>query len=606
MYRFDAGKMLREIRRQKRIKAKSLCKGICSTSLLSELEKGKQVVTPFLWIILLERMGIEIERYVIMGTEADYKEWLCQEEIYEIMRDREWNRLSEVLQRINITENTIDGDIKKQFYYSIKGMEAGAMHKDYQKAAGYMKKAIDVTMCGILEREFCDSWLGVSELYMLALYLYYARLSGNMDENTAKDYFDCLEAYIRNKDMPDTEKVKIYAKVVCMEIRLFGKGMDRSERKQLCKTAINMLRATVRMYDIVEVLRLYMECLDENDKERIFYQKQYETFSDILQECGMETDFCPEQFIIRKPKFYIMEEYFYSKRKEQKLTQAQLSEHICEPESYSRIERGKTKPISSNVYRLAERLGMNWCYYRGELATYDTKVYQLRRSHRIAGIRGHLKEYLQILEEMENLLDMENPINRQYIKSKQCMLLYKRRHISEEEAYQTLKECLAITKVIDMEAEYLVYYSQTELEMIANMGTVLRGQKRYKEGILLLETILEQVLKSKVRMEHQWNGISSVLSVLSNLHFSLEDYEMSLKIAEFVFRKSVRLGESSRLGPMLDAVADDLEHMGEEYSEKYKKFYRHMYYIDDFYDMDIYKSFAKEYYKKFDSTMNWY
>lgn len=307
MYRIDAGKMLWETRRQKRIKAKRLCKGICSTSLLSELEKGKQIVTPFLWTILLERMGIVTEEFVIMGTESDYYEWVWQEEIYESMRDRKWNSLSEALQKITIIENTIDGDIKRQFYYCIKGIEASVIHNDYQKATDYMKKAIDVTMHEILNSDFSHIWIGVFEIYMLALYLYYALLSGNMDEKTVKKHFDALEIYIKNKDMPDTEKAKIYPKVICMEIRLFGKSMDILERKQLCKNAIDMLRTTVRMYDITEVIRLYMECLDEKEKEWIFYQKQYETFSDIMEDCGMKTDFCPEQFLIRKPKFYINE-----------------------------------------------------------------------------------------------------------------------------------------------------------------------------------------------------------------------------------------------------------------------------------------------------------
>lgn len=606
MYRINAGKMLWETRKQKRIKATKICKGICSTSLLSELETEKQMVTPFLWTTLLERMGISTEELVIMGTESEYCDWIWQEEVYEIMRDRKWGRLSDVLQKVQISESTIDGDIKRQFYYYVNAIEAAVINVDYKIAADYMKKAISLTMNDILECDFSDILIGILEMHMLVLYLYYALLSGEMDKKTAKKHFDSLEVYIKNKDMADTEKVKIYPKVICMKIRLFGESMDISERKQLCQNAIDMLRVTVRMYDITEVIRLYMECLDENEKEWIFYQKQYETFEDIMKECGMTSDFCPEQFIMRRPKFYIMEEYFYSKRKEKKLTQAQVSEHICEPESYSRIERGKTKPISSNVYRLAERLGMNWCYYRGELATYDAKVYELRKAHRVAGIQGHWKESMQVLEKMETLLDMENPINRQYIKSKQCMALYRRKRISEEEAYQTLQECLAITKVLDMETKYLVYYSQTELEIIANMAIILQKQKRYEDGIYLLETVLKQMARSKVRFEHQWNGVCFILRVLGDLYFLLDKYDEQLRIVKYVYNRNVRFYDAFELGVILDAIADNLENRGLEYSTEYKKLYRHIYYIGDFYEIQNIKSFAKEYYKKFDSSMKWY
>ena len=71
------------------------------------------------------------------------------------------------------------------------------------------------------------------------------------------------------------------------------------------------------------------------------------------------------------------------------------------------------------------------------------------------------------------------------------------------------------------------------------------------------------------------------------MYFSIGNYEKSLEILHYVYRIYIKNKNTSNLANILDAIADDLEHMGERYSEDYKKLYRQAYYVADFSDIDV-------------------
>ena len=98
----------------------------------------------------------------------------------------------------------------------------------------------------------------------------------------------------------------------------------------------------------------------------------------------MVSSFQPETLYFQMPKVYLISEFLYSKRKEKKLTQELLSEGICEPETYSRLETGKRKPKKNKYYALMDRLEIGWAYFRGELYTNDVEMYKMKCMHRVA------------------------------------------------------------------------------------------------------------------------------------------------------------------------------------------------------------------------------
>ena len=84
------------------------------------------------------------------------------------------------------------------------------------------------------------------------------------------------------------------------------------------------------------------------------------------------------------------------RRKELKMTQADLSEGICTQAMVSRIEKKKVKPSRELMEKLAERLAVSLHYFYGEdsVESRYSKMNQLRKL-----IRQHLerREYEQFL-----------------------------------------------------------------------------------------------------------------------------------------------------------------------------------------------------------------
>ena len=417
-----------------------------------------------------------------------------------------------------------------------------------------------------------------------------------------------MEQHLYHSKADINEKAKCYPKLICIGLHLFQNSWRERERMELCKKAIDMLRENYSFHDITELLRLYLPLLKQREsREYGFYKKQYEVFCDLLQSEGFSIDFQPECLNRSKRKLYILNEYLLAKRTEKGMTQDQLSDGVCAPETYSRIETGTRTPKPKNMRALAEKLEIGWCYYRGELDTCDRKAFELRTKQRIADIEGRKYDSLDLLDDLESCLDMDSVVNYQYITLCRSVARYRLKKLSVDETCSILEDLLLLTQSVDMNTSQMVYYSQLELEIVAHWAQILREHGKYQEGIQLCETVIQQLQHSAVGVEQQWNGFSFVFRVLSCLYFAKGEYETSIKVAEYVKHENIKRRDGASISVTLDMIADDLEHMGEQYSQEYQKLYRYTYYIAEFFGIEGVMDGAKRYYEeKFDKEMVWY
>lgn len=604
----QSGEIIRFFRKGKNIKMKELCTGVCTTAFMSQIENGQKNPNAIVFEFLMERMGVSLGEYAIMANEDEYVYFMWREKVYNAIENKEWNNLKELLQDMESFGSIYKQSIVLQLNYYIKGVLEIAENKNYSNATEYFKIAIIQTNPDLFQSLEIERVLGEKELHIVILYLYYGILSKTIDIKLGKEIFYKLEKGIFDKEIGIQEKAKLYSKLACIGINVLEKELDDREKKGICLKAIELLRKGRCFHDVIELLRLCMTLINnEGNMEICYYKKQYEIFVELFQGAAISIDFRPEYMVCGKPKIYLITEYLYSKRKEMKLTHEKTSEDIYDVASYSRVERGKTKPFPCKLYKLAEKLEIPWCYYRGELETDSLEAYRLRKENRSVALAENWERVLDILAEMEKMLDMQNSVNYQYVKSEQCLALYRLKRISEEEAYAEMKKLLALTKRIEFETPYLTYYSQTELEIVVCMAQMLRKQGKYQEGIYLLEKVFKQFERSKVGVEYQWGGVDFGLRELSELYFCAGDYNKSLELLKYVYKINVRKKECGNMPVILDAMADNLEHMGKEYSEQYKMLYRQTYYIAEFFYIDQIKVMAQKYYEdNFDENYVWY
>ena len=592
---------------EKGLEAKQVCEGLCSTAMMSSFEKGKHVPDTLLFEYMMERMGVSPELFSMMISKEElaYYEWRNQ--VRETIAYGEWEKLEQLLASSIVREKYCSNDIEQQFFLYVSAICCG-INKKYHEAGAMLEKAASKTIPNMDKIVHEKILLSDMELHIVMLHLYYGVKSGDLPLDRGLKDFESLESYVYNRRMDPTKQAKSYSKLVCMGLDIFQQDMTEDLQRTICEKAIELLKESLTFYDITTLLERYIYLLKKHNCPEVnFYLKQYEVFKDILETEKMDVSFHPEQFVSSMPKYYMLHEYLSSHRINHNLTQEEVSESICEPETYSRVESGKRKPSRKNFHAMAQKLDINWCYYRGELDTADLEIFELRRRQRVANIKGRRQECLDILAEMEKRLDMTSVINIQYIKSNEYVAEYRMGRLSAEEAYMHLKQLLELTQMENRDTSRLVYYSQTELEIIGHIAQILRRMNRTEEAIVLTETVIRQMLNSRIHMKQQWNGFALILRALSGLYFEMQEYEKAIRTAKYVQNESVRRREANSIPETLDAVADCLEHIGKQYSEEYKKLYRYTYYVADFFAIDYAIRFAKKYYEEnFNSEMVWY
>lgn len=607
MRKITLGEMLKRFRIEKGLEASQVCRGLCSPAAMSYFESGERMPDTLMFEYMMERMGVTPELFSVMISKDTYEYYEWKAKVCDAIENEMWGELEKLLIVKYSAQKKSKNRIEIQFYLYTKAICEGIKDK-HAEATAMLKEAAQQTIPNIREIHKEKVLLSALEMHIMILYMFYGLKGNVLSIDETELLFESLESYIYNGKIDLNQKARVYSKLISVGLPILVDSMSEERQMELCKRAFELLRSSKTFHNIIELLELYVPLLQKhNSQEKDFYIKQREVFIDICSIQNKEIVSRPEQFVNSNPKYYMIHEFFSSKRKACGLTQEEVIEDICEPETYSRVETGKREPSRKNFQALVEKLDINWCYYRGELDTADLKVFELRRLQRLANIDGKRQLCLDILLEMEKRLDMTSVINIQYIKGNQYMAEYRMGKLSNEDAYIRMKDLLELTQKGKSDVSELVYYSQTELEILGNMAQILGKMGKFEEGIILIETVIKQMQNGIIHMKQQWNGFDYILRVLSGLYFDIGEYEMTIKITNYVKEENIRMKDGDCLAEQLDEIADCLEHIGKQHSEDYKKLYRYTYYVADFFFIDKIVGFAKEYYEKnFDEKVVWY
>ena len=585
MNKYTYGELLYRFAKVRKIKKEELCEGICSVATLKRYENGTRNPSPFLFELLMERMGIPEEELSLMVTESDYQYCVWKDATLDVITIEDWESVEKKIREADTNEAYTDEPVKRQFYYYVKAVCEIHIYKRYEKAVEYLLLAISQTIPDIYQIERNEIIIGRTEAHYVTMYIYYKIYCGLISKEDGKRYFYMMENYFSSSKIEKIERAKIYPKVICAGLNMLGSVIDKDEQLRLCKKAMQLLKDTRTFYDITEILRLYIPLLAEKDDSNLsYYQTQYEIFGEIYHYAGIENVFRIEQIAARKSNYYILNELFYSKRKEKQYTQEYISEGICEPETYSRIETGKHFPKNQKMQALAEKCGINWCYYRGELDSYDFRVFRLRWHARIAGAECSWAEQLTIIKQLEDLLEMDSVVNHQYVQKEKVWVQYQLQMIETREALAKLQEALTLTTHMDMTKQDLIYYSQTEFEIIAHIAKLMSRCGEHEKAIYMLETALKQCEKGQIAFKYQLNGIFYIISILSDLYKETEEYEAAIRAIEYVLKDYIKIRDGVYLSALFFSLAQNYNCLGEQYKEQCQHLHRWATSMAEFYD----------------------
>ena len=273
--------------------------------------------------------------------------------------------------------------------------------------------------------------------------------------------------------------------------------------------------------------------------------------------------------------------YIRQKREDQGLTQRQLCEGICEPATISRIESGQQTPCRSRLSALLQRLGLPDDRYFALLSPNETEISSLQAEIRSCSVHGRRERGLELLAELENIMEADDNIIRQFILRSRVLL----GDYGFEEQLDMLLEAIRLTVPrFDLDKIESFLYSFDEIKIINQIGNIYAHAGQQKKAIDIYSRLLQYVQQHNSNITQSTGQLTLVA-----YNYALELdvchlYQDAVEIAELCRQTCVDYGHYQFLPGALHIMAECYHFMGDD--EKSKDLYLQAY--------GIYKAIGNE------------
>lgn len=278
-------------------------------------------------------------------------------------------------------------------------------------------------------------------------------------------------------------------------------------------------------------------------------------------------------------------ELIRQRRIELGLTQEQLCEGICEPSNISRIESGGQIPSRSRLTALLHRLYLPSERYYALLSDTEVEISNLQSEITSHIVRREHKEGLQKLERLENLIEKDDNILKQFVLASKVALGQiiddSAVHYSFDERLELLYEAIRLTVPkfdIDDLTNHLL--SSDEIKIINQIAITYKYGQQYKTAISIFYELMRYIKKHWRTLSQSTETAPVIILVAYNYCHVLNlagRYDDSLEIAELGLKYSKALRNSSYLGSLLFIKANNLYHLHKQ--EESQKYYLQSYYV---------------------------
>lgn len=510
MYEF--GKYISKTRMSNHLSLEQLSEGICDSSNLNRIEHGKRYADKLTRDRMLGRIGIDGYDYENYINIKEYGQWKIR---MEILNNISNGNLKEAYQKIKTYSESYDkycnGNLKMQFcifaYAQIK------KRKGYNRRLGRIfADALECTVkcsCDMISSKV----LSVQELLFIMDDACYNRKPERMQiyeqvvEYIEKPYFDVFS------------KAMIYPKAVvniCREIFMEQNEPDRQSyvrMLELCSGAKDILGEAKRTYYLWELSRLlkniysYFLKNDGENSENGVTREQAEgnqgfmrAFKEAGRLAGISVKMQDDTYIYKEYGVYCTADVIYKRRRTLGLTVRQLADGYMIERTLAKIESGRANPHATTIKELFKRLNMSAEYSRLEIVTDKVEAKDTIRKLK-ANCNGlEYDKALVLLTNLKGMIDLDIPVNRQYIiRTESCIeydlgLIDKQQHI--EDIIQALECTIPYEKIVYGDELFMTQEESMCINSIFSCGSSDFDSKKIE--------FIEYVYKNYSDINHEW------------------------------------------------------------------------------------------------------
>lgn len=605
------GKLILNLRTKNNISQEQLTRGLCSDATLSRIEIGERIPDKFLLDALLQRLGKSPDKIETILCESDFNLLKRRQEIENDLLIKNYNEASSKLENY-IKQKDAKSRIHSQYIYRIKAILADERDHNIAAAINYIKQAIEYTIPEFDIEKILQYYLSLDELHIILMQALYESKRKVTDET--QQILNHLMNYLDKKYTDEEEKVKIYPQIVYLMAKQLVLENNYIKMVELCEKAINLLISNGSIYYLAELMQLSMVAYENTNNESAYkhMEKKLDCIVSIYNEYHipyLEGRFSTPHENINGGVYLINEVVKYS-RIASGISQENLSEGICTPETLSRVENGKRTPSSQNFRSLMQKLGRKRDIYSTILSVDEFEILEKRREISKCLSKRQYEEAQFIFDSLKLTININTKKNKQYIETLDTLLKYKSQKIGEQEAIFCYEKTLSYTlENIDNGPPLIIPLTSEEAHIYNLIAIANYRMGRKEEAVRILKSVLENHEISKINTKYNFITIIPFIYNLSKYLEEMNCLEEALEYCDYGINILLLNKKGNTLADFLINKAYTYERIdnknkNSDHMEISKNYYLQAFYCSDIMNDINNKKLVKEYCKEhYDKTM---
>ena len=585
--------ILKEFREYFRLKYYQVYHGLCSEETGKKYESGELSPDLFLFLTVLERLGISSERLEIILPDEHHAFLLWYESCIHYAEERniiKFNAEKEKFSSLYIINTKIQPQQKEFIDYIYHRF----FEKNLEKAYHHIVRAIQYTIEDIDKIINENCYLSMFEWHLLTNYfdvLYEYKKQDKVD--ISKEIY-AFSQYLLKLPVDDLIKANIVPKLILIMLRHDKEFLTVSGRLELLNNILKMSVGYMRIREIPEILRLLIQ------EEPAYYKKNTYIFwksslESVFGLCGLKLDFKIEIFI-KNIKYLVLSDILKQKRKRLGMTMEEVCENICDVKTYRRMEKGQGISHKSILKGIAEKLELKFRYFRTEVVSDDAYTLFLANECRRLLAIWDIKELKIKFDQLKKRLDTNDVVNRQEIEFIELIL---KDDMDEKEKIECLWKIFYYTATEFTGEEFL---SIKEIEILTYIASVME-KNQVMEKINLVEKILESE-KNRKCIDH-YARLAVPLGNLVCAYKDNKEYDKAYSLGIEFLKRSFKNNDASFLLNIIDYLSTIEEENGD--IKKAEELCRHLFYIAELYEKYSDTEMIKAYHERvFNPEEAWY
>lgn len=544
--------LLQEMMKEQKISVRKLCEGLCSEGEMSKIRQRLRLPKKDMRDRIFARLGIADDRTEKLLDHDEYIKWQTRQKIIKAVKRKNIEEANELLEAYRESGETAER-IPQQFFLAMELQLQLYLGADREMLAEKAQQAVKLTVPGIDEKSIKELCLSLQEINLILeyeKYKYPLRLAQRCEE---------ILTYLEESKMEERSKAKIYPKAAYY----LCEALDKEDAHypirvvQVTNRALEYLRNTQKCHYLWEILDLRERALEEmlrklsvndcphgGDALLSMYQETREwkeAFEAVcrMADYPMKTDnYC---YLYMQEEIYSVNEVVRIRRDMLGISRNKLNSETYDEKTLLRMETEKRKTRRETVKTLFERL--NLC---GELQRVDVIAPGKAARDLLDKLIKYannfdLENERKTLEELERHIDMEIPLNRQFVKAQQAMIIHGGKRENREAAFEKMKEALECTIPLEkIFSSKKIYLTGGEVGCLYNMA-IYQGSAElnaYHELLLNIFTAYEEADE----IEQHVSQYAWVLTPIVAIYSQKGEHDKAIDLSKRIIRMSLGCG----------------------------------------------------------------